>query len=210
MSCWPVSGHDFDARAGRVAQIGVRDAAAAFLDIHADRTGVVEQELVEGRAPDLVRVRMGAVGLAEVPAPGFAIGAPDHGGAKLLYEACPLDGRKDTELVEMGREAGSNDSRTCSRGKCSRSKSRTCSPDGKEACGAAPRRATADHDHVRRFGLVGHASLRSRFNCGMDEKGRPCGRPFAALLGPSRASRRRRREPPGQVGSSPGRPRRAL
>ena len=80
----------FVAASSRVAQVDIGDAPA-FLNIDAGGAGVVEQEFVEGGAPDLVRVRVGAVGFAEVPTPGFAIGAPDHRRSALLGEAGLLD-----------------------------------------------------------------------------------------------------------------------
>ena len=61
---------------------------------HIDTVGpaVLEEQLVELGPPDLIRVWIALVGLAEVPAPGLAIPAPDHSGSGLRQEARLLHG----------------------------------------------------------------------------------------------------------------------
>src|SRR5215510_16441435 len=56
----------------------------AFPDLHTMRSAIVQEQLVELRTPDLVRVRIALIGLTEIPAPGRLIRAPDHGGAPFL------------------------------------------------------------------------------------------------------------------------------
>ena len=63
---------------------------------------VLQENLVEARAPDLVGVGIAAVGFAEVPAPRFRALAPAHGGTPLLGE--PLGGhrRQDADFLKDG------------------------------------------------------------------------------------------------------------
>ena len=64
---------------------------------------VVQEDLVEQGPPHLVAVRVALVGLPEVPAPRFAAGAPDHGGAPLLEEAGLLHRLADAERSRIGK-----------------------------------------------------------------------------------------------------------
>ena len=68
--------------------------------------GVVEQDLVEGRTPDLVGVGPGAVGLPEVPAPGFGVASPEHRRAPLFRESGGLYLLEDAEVLEDGHGGG--------------------------------------------------------------------------------------------------------
>ena len=78
----------------------------ALAHSHAGCGGVVQQQVVEGRPPYLVGMRILAVGLPEEPAPGFLVLTPDHGGAQLLDKSLGLDGRQDIEFLEDGDTGG--------------------------------------------------------------------------------------------------------
>ena len=75
---------------------------AALAHVHAGAAGVVEQDGVKLGTPHLVGVGVAGVGLAEVPAPGLAIGAPDHGRAALDGEAGALDLIHHAQIVQDG------------------------------------------------------------------------------------------------------------
>src|SRR5262245_45590745 len=53
----------------------------ALPDIHAVRPTVLQKQLVEEGAPDLVRMRVCLIRFTEIPAPGCLIRTPDHSGA---------------------------------------------------------------------------------------------------------------------------------
>ena len=90
-----------DAHADRALPVEqhLRDVASLP---HLDAGGarVVEQQLIEARPPDLVRVGMGAVRLTEVPRPRGRVAAPDHRRAGLLDEALALDRLQHAQRVE--------------------------------------------------------------------------------------------------------------
>ena len=71
-------------------------------DVDAVGAGVVEKDAVEEGAGDLVGVRVGAAGLAEVPGPGGFFAAPDHGCAVLGEESGVSDAVVGAELFEDG------------------------------------------------------------------------------------------------------------
>src|SRR5215472_881851 len=58
----------------------------ALPDVHPVRPTVIQEQLVEEGAPDLVRVGILLIRLTEIPAPGRLLRAPDHGGTPFLYK----------------------------------------------------------------------------------------------------------------------------
>ena len=77
-----------------------------FADFDAAGAGVVEQDFVEGGAPDLVGVGVGAVGFPEVPAPGFGVAAPKHCRAPFLWEAGVFYLIEDAKVFEYRHGGG--------------------------------------------------------------------------------------------------------
>ena len=61
---------------------------------------ILQQQLVEPRAQDLVRMWVPVVDLPEIPAPGRLVAAPDHCGAPLTEEPCLLNGRQHSKLFQ--------------------------------------------------------------------------------------------------------------
>ena len=62
--------------------------------------GVIEQNLVERRTPHLIGVRIGLVGLPEVPRPRFGVLSPDHCRPPLLGKTGFVHPAKDAEVFE--------------------------------------------------------------------------------------------------------------
>ena len=100
-----VSVGDADVHRVLAAKLDVEDAML-LADINPGCGRVLEEDLVEPWAPDLVGVGMRLVRLAEMPAPAFVPGAPDHGGAVLLGEAFRSDSVEDAEFFKDGEGGG--------------------------------------------------------------------------------------------------------
>ena len=90
-----------DAHRPAVLEQHLRDAVT-LAHVHAVTPAVLEQDLVEVRAPHLVGVGIARVGLAEVPAPRLPLPAPDHGGAVLLEETGAMHVFAHAERLEHG------------------------------------------------------------------------------------------------------------
>ena len=92
---------------GCVGGAGIRSKHTVTLT-HVDALGggVAEEDFVELGANDLEGVGVAGTGLAEGPAPGVGVAAPDHGGAVLGEEAGGLDGGEDAKLGEDGHGSG--------------------------------------------------------------------------------------------------------
>ena len=70
--------------------------------VNSGRPAVVQEELVELRAPNLVGVGIPLVCLSEIPAPGCPVLPPDHGGSPLGQKAGLLNGRHHAQLFQDG------------------------------------------------------------------------------------------------------------
>src|SRR5262245_50146668 len=77
----------------------------AFPYFDAMRTAIVQEQLIEAWAPNLVGMRILLVGFAKVPAPGRFFLAPDHGGPPFRQESRPFNGWQNTKLLQH-RDAG--------------------------------------------------------------------------------------------------------
>src|SRR5262249_31490070 len=78
----------------------------AFPDLDTMRSAIVQKQLIELGAPDLVRVRIALIGLTEIPTPGRLVRTPDHGGAPFLQKSCFLHSRQDPQLFQDGNTGG--------------------------------------------------------------------------------------------------------
>ena len=143
--------------------------AVALADFDAVGSSVVEQDVVEGGAPDLEGVGILDAGLAEVPAPRLGVAAPDHGGTVLGEEAGGLDGIHRAQLFEDGHGGGQQGLADVVAGEAlALQQDDAPALTGQHGGGGAASGAAADDGHVCR-GLLGH-----------------CGSPWMGLEGQGR------------------------
>ena len=126
-----------------------RDAGglATLSHIHAGAAGVVEQDGVELGSPHLECGGVAGVGLAEMPAPRFPVGAPDHGRAALDGESGPFYLVQHAQILQDG-DAGRQQrfAHVSTREAFAFQQYDRESLAGKEGAGAGPGGSAADDD----------------------------------------------------------------
>ena len=122
----------------------------ALVHIRASRPAVIEKNLVETSAPDLIGVGKAPVGLAETPTPWLAVAAPAHGGAGLLHEALGGHRRQHAGLFEDGQRGRQQRFAHVGAGKAlALEQHRAQASVGKQRGRRAAGRAATDDRHVR-------------------------------------------------------------
>ena len=130
--------------------------------LNAEGPAVIQQQLIEDGTPHLVGVRAIRVGLAEIPAPGLILLAPDHGGAKLGEETCGFHVGQDAQLFEDGQAGGEEGfADVVTRKKLAFKKQHPPALAGQHGGGGTAAGAAADDEHVgAEVRLISHRQSR--------------------------------------------------